>query len=250
MTIIEALRSVTMEIKTWVLGKLGGYVESGEVGAANGVAPLDASSKLPAANLPEHEHDAGELPTASTSAYGVTKLTTSVTSTDATTAATPASVKEAYEKGVSAASVAATAQSTADTAKTNAATAQSTADTAKANAATAQTTADNAANAAQEAQEAADNAQTTADNAVDAASTAQSTADTAKTNAAAAQSTANTAINELEPFSNILGEVGQVLAIAEVDDEGKPTAYTAVTLKSGSTTSTFENVMLGNLMRL
>lgn len=63
----------------------------------------------------------------------------------------------------------ANAQTTADTAKTNAATAQSTADTAKANAAAAQTAADNAQNTANKAQSSANKAQNAAD-------TAQSTA--------------------------------------------------------------------------
>jgi len=62
------------------------------------------------------------------------------------------------QKVVDAAAAAATAQSTADTAKANAATAQSTADTAKSNAAAAQTTADQAKSAAATAQTAADNA--------------------------------------------------------------------------------------------
>ena len=72
----------------------------------------------------------------------------------------------------------ANAQTTADTAKTNAATAQSTADTAKANAATAQSTADTAKINAATAQTAANNAQTTANEAkakAEAAQTAVST---------------------------------------------------------------------------
>jgi hypothetical protein len=85
------------------------------------------------------------------------------------------------------------AQSTANTAKSNASTAQtaaeaaqSTANTATTNAATAQSTANSATTAAA-------TAQSTADKATSAASTAQSTADAAKTDAATAQSTANTA---------------------------------------------------------
>ena len=70
------------------------------------------------------------------------------------------------------------AQTTANTAKTNAETAQSTADTAKANAATAQSTADTAKSNAAAAQTAASNAQTTANEAkakAEAAQTAVST---------------------------------------------------------------------------
>ena len=76
---------------------------------------------------------------------------------------------------------AAAAQSTADTAVSNAATAQSTANTAVSNAATAQSTANTAvSNAA--------TAQSTANTAVSNAATAQSTANTAASNAADAQS--------------------------------------------------------------
>lgn len=97
-----------------------------------------------------------------------------------------------------AASAAASAQTTATNAGTAAATAQGTANTAK-------TTADNAAAAATTAQTTADTAQTTAntakttaDNAASTASTAQTTANTAKTtadNAAAAAATAQTTAN-------------------------------------------------------
>ena len=90
----------------------------------------------------------------------------------------------------------ATAQSTANTAKTNAATAQSTANTAKTNAATAQSTADTAkANAA--------TAQSTANTAKTNAATAQSTADTAKANAATAQSTADAAKKTATNFISV-----------------------------------------------
>ena len=58
------------------------------------------------------------------------------------------------------------AQTTADTAKTNAATAQSTADTAKANAAAAQTAANKAQSSANTAQNTANKAQTAADEAL------------------------------------------------------------------------------------
>ena len=73
------------------------------------------------------------------------------------------------------------AQTTADTAKTNAATAQSTADTAKANAAAAQTAADNAQSTANTAQSKADKAQGAANKAQSSANTAQNTANKAQT---------------------------------------------------------------------
>lgn len=75
----------------------------------------------------------------------------------------------------------ANAQTTADTAKTNAATAQSTADTAKANAAAAQTAADNAQSTANTAQSKADKAQGAANKAQSSANTAQNTANKAQT---------------------------------------------------------------------
>ena len=97
-------------------------------------------------------------------------------------------------------SATATAQSTANTAKTNAATAQSTANAAKTAAATAQTAADNAQSAADTAQTAADSASetansasSTASNALDVANTANTNANTAKTDAATAKSDAATA---------------------------------------------------------
>ena len=75
------------------------------------------------------------------------------------------SIKIMVSDTAAAASAASKAQSTADTAKTNAAAAQSTADTAKTNAATAQTAADNAASAASAAQSTADTAKSVAQNA-------------------------------------------------------------------------------------
>lgn len=75
----------------------------------------------------------------------------------------------------------ANAQTTADTAKTNAATAQSTADTAKANAAAAQTAADNAQSTANTAQSKADKAHGAANKAQSSANTAQNTANKAQT---------------------------------------------------------------------
>jgi hypothetical protein len=73
-------------------------------------------------------------PTATTASPNIVQLTDSTSSTSTTTAATPNSVKSAYD-------LANAAQSTANTAVTNAAAAQSTANTAVTNAATAQTTA-------------------------------------------------------------------------------------------------------------
>jgi len=88
--------------------------------------------------------------------FGQYTKTADLASTDA--------VKDAKKAGTDAASAAAAAQSTANTAKTNAATAQSTANTAKTNAATAQSTADAAKTAAANAQSTANTANTTANN--------------------------------------------------------------------------------------
>ncbi len=82
---------------------------------------------------------------------------------------TPADIGAATKEEVQ------TAQSTANTAKTNAATAQSTANTAKSNAATAQSTADVATTKADNAQSSANMAQTTADEALSKANNAATT---------------------------------------------------------------------------
>jgi hypothetical protein len=97
------------------------------------------------------------------------------------------------------------AQSTANTATSNAATAQSTANTATSNAATAQSTANTAnSNAA--------TAQSTANTANSNAATAQSTANTANSNAATAQSTANTANNRAQNFDTS-GDIFQGISV-------------------------------------
>jgi hypothetical protein len=61
-------------------------------GAANGVASLDGSTKVPAS----------QLPSASTSAAGIVQLNDTVTSTSITQAATANAAKQAYDRAVSA----------------------------------------------------------------------------------------------------------------------------------------------------
>lgn len=67
------------------------FVLSEDKGAADGVAELDANSRIPLNNLYD----------ASTSGKGITQLTDSINSTSVTTAATANSVKTAYEESKS-----------------------------------------------------------------------------------------------------------------------------------------------------
>lgn len=64
--------------------------------------------------LSVHSHTAADLPTATTSAKGITQLLDSVTSASTTLAAVPKSVKSAYDKGVSAYNLANSAKEVAD----------------------------------------------------------------------------------------------------------------------------------------
>lgn len=100
------------------------------------------------------------------------------------------------------------AQTTADTAKTNAATAQSTADTAKANAANAQKTADTAKSNAANAQKTADTAKSNAAAAQTAADNAQTTANEAKAKAEAAQTAVSTKV-ETSVFNTLKNTVDE-----------------------------------------
>ena len=80
-------------------------------------------------------------PSATTSVYGITKLSNSINSTSSSLAATPSAVKSAYDLASSASTAASTAQTSANTAIANASTAQTSANTAIANASAAQTSA-------------------------------------------------------------------------------------------------------------
>ena len=132
-------------------------------------------------------------------------------------------------------SATATAQSTANAAKTNAATAQSTANAAKTAAATAQTAADNAQSSADTAQttansasETANSASETASNALDVASTASTNANTAKTTATKANTTANAA-NTTATEAKSTAESASTVA-----NEAKTTADTASSTASAA----------------
>ena len=122
----------------------------------------------------------------------------------------------------SAASSAASAQSTADSAASAAGSAQSTADSAVSAAASAQSTADSAVSAAASAQSTADSAsssaaiaQSTADSAVSASASAQSAADKAQSAADKAQSAADAAKSAAENAQNTADN-----AKAEVESVG------------------------------
>ncbi|MED4299742.1 tail fiber protein [Geobacillus stearothermophilus] len=76
---------------------LAGYgitdaIPASQKGAANGVASLDGSTKVPTS----------QLPSASTSAPGIVQLNDTVTSTSTTQAATANAAKQAYDRAVSA----------------------------------------------------------------------------------------------------------------------------------------------------
>lgn len=120
-------------------------------------------------------------------------------------------------------SATATAQSTANTAKTNAATAQSTANAAKTAAATAQTAANSAQSAADTAKTTADSASETANSASSTASNALTVANTASTNANTAKSDAATAKSDAATAKTTANTANETAA------EAKTTAATANT---------------------